>query len=286
MQVPVGAAAGATGDRRGRRPRTPRSPLDDDGRLSAPAPSPRRRPSPCGGPRPTTTGSAGWRPAGPRPGVDRLERRLVGIERDGADDRRPQRRTRPRTGIESRTRPTYTLLADGAIRIDETVEHPRRARRPRRASGPSSRSRPATRRCAGSAPGRTRPTRTGSAAGLVGHWESTVDRPVRPVHPAAGERRPRRRPLARARATRPAPASGSTSTSRARSRSRTIAPPTSPRRPTTSTSSAIAETIVHLDAAHRGLGTASCGPDTLPEYRLGTGHATAGRGRCATSATA
>jgi beta-galactosidase len=26
------------------------------------------------------------------------------------------------------------------------------------------------------------------------------------------------------------------------------------------------ETIVHLDVAHRGLGTASCGPDTLPEY--------------------
>jgi beta-galactosidase len=32
-----------------------------------------------------------------------------------------------------------------------------------------------------------------------------------------------------------------------------------------------AETIVHLDAAHRGLGTASCGPDTLPEYLLGPG---------------
>jgi beta-galactosidase len=29
---------------------------------------------------------------------------------------------------------------------------------------------------------------------------------------------------------------------------------------------ACAETIVHLDAAHRGLGTASCGPDTLPGY--------------------
>ena len=27
-----------------------------------------------------------------------------------------------------------------------------------------------------------------------------------------------------------------------------------------------------LDAAHRGLGTASCGPDTLPEYRLGARH--------------
>jgi beta-galactosidase len=31
------------------------------------------------------------------------------------------------------------------------------------------------------------------------------------------------------------------------------------------------ETIIHLDAAHRGLGTASCGPDTLPEYLLGPG---------------
>jgi beta-galactosidase len=31
------------------------------------------------------------------------------------------------------------------------------------------------------------------------------------------------------------------------------------------------ETVVHLDAAHRGLGTASCGPDTLPAYRLRPG---------------
>jgi beta-galactosidase len=31
------------------------------------------------------------------------------------------------------------------------------------------------------------------------------------------------------------------------------------------------ETVVHFDAAHRGLGTASCGPDTLPEYRHGPG---------------
>jgi beta-galactosidase len=31
------------------------------------------------------------------------------------------------------------------------------------------------------------------------------------------------------------------------------------------------ETIVHLDAAHRGLGTASCGPDTLPAYLVPTG---------------
>jgi beta-galactosidase len=31
------------------------------------------------------------------------------------------------------------------------------------------------------------------------------------------------------------------------------------------------ETIVHLDAAHRGLGTASCGPDTLSQYLVGPG---------------
>ncbi len=31
------------------------------------------------------------------------------------------------------------------------------------------------------------------------------------------------------------------------------------------------ETIVHLDVAHRGLGTASCGPDTLPGYLVGPG---------------
>ena len=31
------------------------------------------------------------------------------------------------------------------------------------------------------------------------------------------------------------------------------------------------EVIVHLDAAHRGLGTLSCGPDTLPRYRVGPG---------------
>ncbi len=31
------------------------------------------------------------------------------------------------------------------------------------------------------------------------------------------------------------------------------------------------ELVVHLDVAHRGLGTASCGPDVLPQYRLPSG---------------
>lgn len=29
--------------------------------------------------------------------------------------------------------------------------------------------------------------------------------------------------------------------------------------------------VVHLDAEHRGVGTASCGPDTLPQYLVGPG---------------
>jgi beta-galactosidase len=31
------------------------------------------------------------------------------------------------------------------------------------------------------------------------------------------------------------------------------------------------ETVLHLDAAHRGLGTASCGPDVLPRWRIRPG---------------
>ena len=31
------------------------------------------------------------------------------------------------------------------------------------------------------------------------------------------------------------------------------------------------EIFVHVDLADRGLGTLSCGPDTLPEYRVGPG---------------
>ena len=31
------------------------------------------------------------------------------------------------------------------------------------------------------------------------------------------------------------------------------------------------ELVVHIDAMHRGVGTASCGPDVLPEYRIGAG---------------
>jgi beta-galactosidase len=35
-------------------------------------------------------------------------------------------------------------------------------------------------------------------------------------------------------------------------------------------------TFLHLDAAQRGLGTASCGPDTLDRYRIAAGTHTVG----------
>ena len=31
------------------------------------------------------------------------------------------------------------------------------------------------------------------------------------------------------------------------------------------------ELVIHVDAAHRGLGTASCGPDTLDRYKIHPG---------------
>ena len=41
---------------------------------------------------------------------------------------------------------------------------------------------------------------------------------------------------------------------------------------------------VHIDAAHRGIGTASCGPDTLARYRIGAGRHTLAYSVCATRA--
>ena len=41
---------------------------------------------------------------------------------------------------------------------------------------------------------------------------------------------------------------------------------------------------VHIDAAHRGVGTASCGPDTLARYRIGAGRHTLTYSVCATRA--
>ena len=94
---------------------------------------------------------------------------------------------------------------------------------------------------------------------------------IRAVRAAAGERRPRRRPLARARATRRGSGCGSTSIVRARSRRPTSALRTSHAAGHDVELLPRPETIVHIDAAHRGLGTASCGPDTLRRTSSGRG---------------
>ena len=136
-------------------------------------------------------------------------------------------------------------------------------------SGPCSSCCPGSSGSAGSGAGRTRRTRTGSAAGWSVVWESTIDDQYVPyVRPQengghadvrwlelSGDGRglrieldePRQVSVSHVRAADLAAATHDID----------VVP--------------VAETIVHLDAAHRGLGTASCGPDTLPEYRLDAG---------------
>ena len=211
-------------------------------------------------------------------GVDRLERRLGP---SSAPARRPGRRrpySPPAARSSSATSATFTALAGGGIPVDERITIPPTSTTSP-ASGRSSRSCPGSRASSGSGRGRTRPTRIASAAA----WSAAGprrSRTSRPVHPAAGERRPGRRPLARARRggagrglridlDRPLQVSAT------HLRAADLAAATHDvdlvARP---------ETIVHLDVAHRGLGTASCGPDTLPEYLVGRAR-TPGPGRCA-----
>jgi beta-galactosidase len=203
-------------------------------------------------------------------GVDRLERRLVAIDRGGAATVVRSSYTTA-AGIEISHEATYTTLAAGAILVVETVELPNTLDDLARVgtvleivAGFE------TLRWFGSGPHETYPDR--KRGGLIGRWESTVaDQYVPYVRPqengghadvrwleltddrGAGEGlrieldRPRQVSVTHLRAAHLAAATHDID----------VVP--------------VAETIVHLDAAHRGLGTASCGPDTLPEYRLGPG---------------
>ena len=258
------------GDRRPRRRRPPRPPASRPAaRALAVARPDRQRPDrrdggPLGG-RWASTGSSDAL------GLDRARRRRR-LSSAATD--------RPRRASSSAHEACYTARADGGVVRRGDASTSPTPWTTSRGSGRSSRSGPALEDLEwfGTGPHETYPDRRRS--GLVGRWESTVTDQLRPVHPAAGERRPRRRPLAGASRRGRRAACGSTSTaapglgdapSRRRPRRR---------RPTTSTSSPRPETIVHLDAAHRGLGTASCGPDTLPEYLLRPRPYTLGAGRC------
>ena len=119
-----------------------------------------------------------------------------------------------------------------------------------------------------------------------GPWESYPDRragaPGRPAprrrwttcSPRTCGRRRAAAATAYAGSRSPAPAGTARvllDTATARSASPGTAPRTSTRPATTTSWSRGAGCVVHLDAAHRGLGTASCGPDTLPQYLVGPG---------------
>ncbi len=200
-------------------------------------------------------------------GVDRLERRLDGIERTGRATVVRATYLAGSTSIAHEA--TYALLADGGIQVAETVDIPETLGDLARvgtvlevAQGSEAL------RWFGAGPHETYPDR--KRAGLVGVWESTVaDQSVPYIRPQenGGHADVRwlelRDPAGTGlRIDLGEPSQVSVTHHRAAdlaaaSHDVDLVP--------------IAETIVHIDAAHRGLGTASCGPDTTPEHRLGTG---------------
>jgi beta-galactosidase len=201
-------------------------------------------------------------------GVDRLKRRLLGIERDGTTTL-VRNEVTTAAGIVLAHDVRYTLLADGAIAVDETVEIPPELDDLARVGTVLELSSDLEMlEWFGTGPHETYPDRRRS--GLVGRWRSSVtDQLVPYVRPqengghadvrwlrlsdgdGAGLRidldRPRQVSVTHARAADLAAATHDID----------VVP--------------CQETVVVLDAAHRGLGTASCGPDTLPEYLLHPG---------------
>ena len=216
-------------------------------------------------------------------GVDRLERRLVSIERDGATTVVSDTYATRGAAIEIPHEARYTRPRRRRDRGDRDGRDPRLARPTSPVSGRCSRWRPGSSalRWFGSGPHETYPDR--KRGGLVGVWESTVTEQYVPyVRPQENGGHADVRWLELTdddgnglRIELAAPAQVSATHLRAADLAAAthdvdVVP--------------VAETIVQLDAAHRGLGTASCGPDTLPAVPPRARARTAGPGRCATSA--
>ena len=196
-------------------------------------------------------------------GVDHLERRLVGVERGDASTVVRSVYTTA-AGIEVPHEATYVPLPGGAVSVVESVEIPDDLDDlPRVGTVLELLPGHETLRWFGSGPHETYPDR--KRGGLIGLWESSVDDQYVPyIRPQENGGHADVRWLEVAGRTGRPPASASSSTSPARSPSRTIAPRTSPPRPTTSTSSRSPETIVHIDAAHRGLVPPVAAPTRSP----------------------
>jgi beta-galactosidase len=202
-------------------------------------------------------------------GLDRLERQLVSIERLDGGGFTVRAEYRTRAGVAVRHEQTLRPVGGGTIRVDEVAEIPSKLTDLARV-GTVLETVPGFEQVEwfGRGPHETYPDRL--RGGRVGRFRATVAdlytpyiRPqenggradVRWVTLTAADGRGLRIALDRPRQV-----------SVLHFRAADLASTThdvdlSPR----------LETIVHLDAAHRGLGTSSCGPDTLPKYLVGPG---------------
>jgi beta-galactosidase len=201
-------------------------------------------------------------------GVDRLERRLLSVDRDGpAAVVRSEVRTGSGIAVAHEVR--YTALSTGGVLVEEIAVIPEVLTDLARV-GTVLELEPGLEDLEwfGSGPHETYPDR--KRGGLIGRWRSTVTgqyvpyiRPqengghadVRWLRLSDGASRSVRIALGRP---------GQVSATHFRAADLATATHDVELTPR-------AETIVHIDAAHRGLGTASCGPDTLPEYLVGPG---------------
>jgi beta-galactosidase len=201
-------------------------------------------------------------------GVAHLQRTLVRVEETG--DRTIVRSTyRTGAGIEVPHEMVVTPLAGGAIRIDETAQIPDALTDLARVGTVLELTADLDRaEWFGRGPHETYPDRR--RAGRVGRWRSTINELFTPyVRPQESGGRADVRWIALLdaagrglRITLDRPRQVSATRFRAEDLATAghhgeLVPRPNP--------------VVHIDAAHRGLGTASCGPDTLPEYLVGPG---------------
>ncbi len=199
-------------------------------------------------------------------GLDRLERRLLSIDHDGPTTV-VHGEIRTGAGIAVPHIVRYTPLAAGGLLVDETaVIPPELADLPRVGTMLEVAAGLEDLEWFGSGPHETYPDR--ARGGSIGRWRSSVAdqyipyiRPqengghagVRWLRLSGSEGRSLRIALGR-------PSQVSATHFRATDLAAATHDVELTPRP---------ETIIYLDAAHRGLGTASCGPDTLPEYLVG-----------------
>ena len=201
-------------------------------------------------------------------GVDRLERTVESTDA-GAEGTIVRSHYRTAAGHEIDHEQRLTTLEDGGVRIDESVVIPAELGDLARI-GTTFEVVPGLERFEwfGTGPHETYPDR--KRGGVVGRWSSTVaDQTVPYIRPQenGGHADVRWFTLTDAaggglRVSLETPGQVSATHLRATDLAETTHAVDLRPRP---------ETVVHLDVAHRGLGTASCGPDTLPEYKIDPG---------------